>query len=167
MYIKNREAIVEELAEMLIQFDKDCNGYQTDVYLYYDEENQTAELDTFVNVGGNSWLDDDHYTIYRDKEHYESFWDWYQDSTEFADILEIPNTKLEYETRQYHEYDEDSELDWTDFKDYLKSVDEYVEKLQQAYNDYIDEIRPDYVKKANDIMERFDEECAYREAMEN
>ena len=62
--IKNREEIVDKLVDMLVQFDKDCNSYQTDVYLYYDKENQSAELDTFVNVGGNSWLNDDHYTIY-------------------------------------------------------------------------------------------------------
>ena len=158
MYIKNREAIIEELAEMLIQFDKDCNRYQTDVYLYYDEENQTAKLDTFVNVGGNSWLDDDHYTIYCDKEHYASFWNWYQDGTEFADVLEIPYTELEYETRQYHEYDEETELDWRDFRDYLESVDEYAEKLRLAYNGYIDEIRSDYVEEADDVMRRFEEE---------
>ena len=53
--IKNREEIVDKLVDMLVQFDKDCNSYQTDVYLYYDKENQTAELDTFVNVGGNSY----------------------------------------------------------------------------------------------------------------
>lgn len=161
--IKNREAIIEQLTEILMQFDKDCNQYQTDVYLYYDAENQTAELDTFVNVGGNSWLDDDHYTIYCDKEHYENFWDWYQNSAEFADVLEIPNTELEFETRQYHEYDEDTELDWSDFRDYLKSVDDYTEKLQQAYNDCIDEMQPDYAEKAEEIMKRFDEECNYYE----
>ena len=38
MTIKNREAIVEQLTAMLIQFDKDANTfYQTDVYLYYDK----------------------------------------------------------------------------------------------------------------------------------
>ena len=58
--LKNREAIVEELAEMLKKFDMQLNAYQTDVYLYYDEEKQTAELDTFINVGGRSWLNDDH-----------------------------------------------------------------------------------------------------------
>ena len=50
MKITNREEIVEQLTEMLIQFDKDARMYQTDVYLYYDSENQTAELDTFVMV---------------------------------------------------------------------------------------------------------------------
>mgnify|MGYP005907634907 CR=1 FL=1 len=41
--LKNREAIVEELAEMLKKFDMQLNAYQTDVYLYYDEEKQTAD----------------------------------------------------------------------------------------------------------------------------
>ena len=71
--IKNYDEIRENLADMLVQFDKDANtDYQTDVYLYYDEKEKTARLDTFVNVGGNSWLNDDHKTIYTDKEHYNS-----------------------------------------------------------------------------------------------
>ena len=153
--IKNREEIIDELVDMLVQFDKDCNSYQTDVYLYYDEENQTAELDTFVNVGGNSWLNDDHYTIYSDKEHFETFWNWYQDSCEFAAALEMTNTEFEYEVRHYLNIDTDIEIDWRDCRDYLKSNEQYVEILQAAYNDYIDEIRSDYVEKAYDIIERF------------
>lgn len=158
MLIKNREEIIEQLTEMLIQFDKDCNTYQTDVYLYYDKENQTAKLDTFVNVGGNSWLDDDHYIIYRDSEHYETFWNWYQDSTEFANALDLDNTELEFEVRQALDIDVDCEVDWHDCRDYLKQNDEYVETLQAIYNDYLDELRSDYIEKAELIMDRFDEE---------
>ena len=153
--IKNREEIIDKLVDMLVQFDKDCNSYQTDVYLYYDEENQTAELDTFVNVGGNSWLNDDHYTIYSDKEHFETFWNWYQDSCEFAAALEMTNTEFEYEVRHYLNIDTDIEIDWRYCRDYLKTNEQYVEILQAAYNDYIDEIRSDYVEKAEDIIERF------------
>lgn len=156
--IKNREEIIDKLVDMLVQFDKDCNSYQTDVYLYYDEENQTAKLDTFVNVGGNSWLNDDHYTIYSDKEHFETFWNWYQDSCEFADTLEMTNTELEYEVRQYCNMDQDEDVDWIDCYDYLSQNEEYVKTLQTAYNDYIDEIRSDYVEKAYDIIDRWYEE---------
>ncbi len=158
MLIKNREEIIEQLTEMLIQFDKDCNAYQTDIYLYYNKENQTAELHTFVNVGGNSWLNDDHYTIYSDPEHFETFWNWYQDSTEFADALEMTNTEFEFEVRQALDIDNDYEIDWHDCRDYLKQNDEYVEHLQSLYNDYLEEIRSDYVEKAELIMDRFDEE---------
>ena len=48
--LKNREAIVAKLAEMLKKFDLELNRYNTDVYLYYDKEKQTAELDTFINA---------------------------------------------------------------------------------------------------------------------
>lgn len=69
--IKNRNQIIQEFADMLMQFDIDMNQYQTDVYLYLAEDG-TATLEEFVNVGGNSWRDDDHYTLYTDMEHYEA-----------------------------------------------------------------------------------------------
>ena len=64
MIIKNRIEVVQQLAELLRKFDIELNQYDTDVYLYYNSESQTATLDTFVNVSGREWLDDDHYTIY-------------------------------------------------------------------------------------------------------
>lgn len=67
--LKNRAEIVAELAKMLREFDLELNPYDTDVYLYYDETKKTAELDTFVNPSGSSWLDDDHDTIYTDHEY--------------------------------------------------------------------------------------------------
>lgn len=82
--LNNHNELVNELTDMLITFDKECNQYQTDVYLYYDKENNTALLDTFVNVGGNSWLDDDHFTIYHDSQHYEDWSDYYTEISEFA-----------------------------------------------------------------------------------
>lgn len=157
--ITNREQIIEQLTEMLIQFDKNANKYQTDVYLYYDAETQTAELDTFVNVGGNSWLDDDHYTIYSDKEHYEDVFNWYQNTAEIADALDISNTELEYEVREYHGLDADDEPDYGDFVEYVKKQDNYMEILTAAYYDAIEEIRPDYIEKAENIMDEFDEWC--------
>ncbi len=157
MLIKNREKIIEQLTEMLMQFDKDGNEYQTDVYLYYDEENQTAELDTFVNVGGNSWLNDDHYTIYTDKEHYDDgVFSYYQNSCEIAEALEITNTELEYDIRQFHKLDADEEPDWYDTCKFIESNDEYMAILTQNYYDCIEEMRPEYVHRAEIIMEDFE-----------
>lgn len=159
MIIKNREQIIEQLTEMFIQFDKDRNGYQTDIYLYYDSETQTAELDTFVNVGGNSWLNDDHYTLCCDAEHYETIWDWFNNSTEIADILEYPTyTEFDYDVRQFLEMGADEEPDWDDYITFAKSNDDYMEKITAAYNEYIDEMRPDYMRTAEDILERFERE---------
>lgn len=71
MTIKNRDEIVSELAEKLMQFDCMLNHYQTDVYAYIAEDG-TVTLADFDNVGGNSWLNDDHYIMYTDREHYSS-----------------------------------------------------------------------------------------------
>ena len=51
--IKNRAEVIEQLTDMLMQYDKDLRDYQVDIYLYYDKDSQTAELDTFTSVGGN------------------------------------------------------------------------------------------------------------------
>lgn len=67
--IKNREELIEQLADMMIDLDAEGNLYQTDIYLYVDDEGN-GTLDTYQNVGGNSWLDDDHITIYSDMPHY-------------------------------------------------------------------------------------------------
>ena len=158
--ITNRGQIIEQLAEMLKQFDKDCNNYDTDVYLYYDEENQTAKLDTFVNVGGNSWLDDSHYTIYTDKQHHDDgIFSWIQNENEFADMLEIPDSQFEEEVREYLEYDKDDQLTYSDYREYIESMGAYMEKLTEAYNEAIDDMRSDYVQSAEEIMNNFDEWC--------
>jgi hypothetical protein len=161
LIIKNREEIIEQLTDLLVQFGKDCNSYQTDVYLYYNEEEQTATLDTFLNVGGNSWLDDEHYNIYSDKEHFDSMWDWYCNVEELAEYIGIPIEQLCKEVIEYLELDEDEaadyEIDYREAEQYIGTKDEYMDKLKSAYDDYIDESRADYMEQAENIMERFDE----------
>lgn len=66
-YDEVREALIESIADL----ETRKNRYQTDIYLYIDE-NGHGTIDTFANVGGNSWLNDDHITIYTDREHYET-----------------------------------------------------------------------------------------------
>lgn len=159
MNIKNREEIIEQLTKMLMQFDKDCNKYQTDVYLYYDKENQTAKLDTFVNVGGNSWLDDDHHTIYTDREHYDDgVFSYYQQSTEIAEALKMSEEEFGAKIRQYYNMDENENPDWYEICKFAKSNDEYMEKLTANYNDIIDEMRSEYAENAERIIREFEEE---------
>lgn len=171
MTIINREEIVEQLTEMLMQFDKDARMYQTDVYLYYDSENQAAKLDTFVNVGGNSWLNDNHYTIYTDKEHYDGdMWSWYQSVEELAENAEIPLDELREKVIERLELDddeaEDFELGYYEAREFFKANDEYMEKLQAAYEECIDDMRSDYADKAEEILSRFEEEQEFIEAEE-
>lgn len=165
--IKNREALVEQLTEMLMDFAKDCNQYQTDVYLYYDEETRTATLDTFINVGGNSWLDDDHYTIYRDTEHYESWSDYYCNDGDFAWGLDISNDDFEKKVIEYLDLDddekEDYQIQYIDAYNYVVSREDYMDKLIEVYKESIDENRADYVEQAERIISAWEEETEREE----
>lgn len=159
--IENIQEIEEELIELLKQFDKDLNGYDTDVYLYYDEDTNTATLDTFVNPGGNSWLDDDHYTIYTDKQHYDSFIDWYYgDLILIADILDTTVEELYDEYAVANELDEDEIEDIEDFEVilYIESVDKYYDILYNYYCQEIDNNYSDYLDTAEHILDEFNED---------
>ena len=165
MIIKNREELVNELAKMLMQFDKDCNSYQTDVYFYYNNRTQTGILDTFTNVGGNSWRDDDHMTIYTDKEHYDGALDWYTEISEFADTLGITEEQLKNEASVFHYQTEEfaDDITWHDVKIYITDKAEYYETLVDAYYDYIDDSASEYEQKAEEIFNEF---IARQEEME-
>lgn len=161
MKINNREEIIEQLAELLKQFDKDCNDYQTDVYMYVDEQGN-GTLDTFVNVGGNSWLNDDHYTIYSDKPHYEAYAGHYDNDSvrDFAELLEISVEQLEQETRDFLGFDSDDPVNSSDVFSFLTSegAEKYSEKLQANYEERVEECSPDYVETAEEIFENFESE---------
>lgn len=156
--IRNRDEIIEQLTELLMTFDKECNQYQTDVYLYFDRDTNTATLDTFVNVGGNSWLNDDHYTIYRDREHYEDWSDYYTETSDFAWGLDMSVEDFNKEVLDFLDLDDDERADYKieyyDSYNYILSRKDYKAKLIAVYEDYIDEQRPDYAEQAEEIFER-------------
>lgn len=68
--LTNEDEIREELTDMIMELDKARRQHHTDIYLYIDEEGK-GKLHEFENPGGNSWIDDDHYTLYTDKPHYD------------------------------------------------------------------------------------------------
>lgn len=159
--IKNHDEIIKQLTQILITFAKDSNPYQTDVYLYYNTETQTARLDTFVNVGGNSWLDDDHYTIYRDTEHFDKWYDYFETS-ELAYCLDIRQTDFENEVKEFLELDEedkqDYKINYSDALNYILSREDYTDKLTNIYKQYIDEMQPEYVQQAENIINEWEQE---------
>lgn len=68
MIIKNHDQVVERLTQIIVNFQKRLNGFQTDVYGYLNKDG-TIRLETFINVGGNSWKNDGHILVYSDYEH--------------------------------------------------------------------------------------------------
>lgn len=156
--IKNRDAILDELTEMLKNFDMEMNKYQTDVYLYYDEEDRTAELDTFVNVSENSWLNDDHYTIYTDRMHTDNFFDFYSSVDEIAEAVGLTKEQLIEQAALYHDYTID-DVDTYDVCRYIESDDNLMDTFLSSRAAALDDRMDDYRDHANDILSEWGEEA--------
>ena len=169
--LKNSDDIYEEFVEMLKQFDKDKNSYQTDVYLYVDD-NMTGTLDTFINVGGNSWLNDDHYVLYRDKEHYDDWSDFFQTEADIAEALGLTEKGLILRTLSYMKKecgDNDLDIDDVTYEEIRRYITDtgLVDKLIEAENEYIYDNISDYYDKADEVIRYFnemqDENKSYKE----
>ena len=149
--ITNQEQIINELADFLFMFDVNLNEYQTDVYLYIDD-NGVGSLNLFCNVGGNSWIDDDHYTLYSDKQHFETPFDSYT-KEELVDAIEYPYPVIEQMIMQKTGLDAD-ELCWQDFVDLISDDDDLYTRFMVAYKGYLrDEV--DYFENARIIFDDF------------
>lgn len=166
--IKNREELIKQLTEMLMEFAKDCNQYQTDVYLFYVKETQTAKLDTYPDCSYPDNVDDDNvYIIYSDKQHYENWSDYYTETADFAWGLDMSNDDFEKQVIEYLDLDEDDkedyQIEYIDALNYVKSREDYMDKLIEAYNESIDELRTDYAEQAEQIISEWEEETEREE----
>ena len=138
--IKNYDEIEKELVDMLIQFVKDGNSYQTDVYLYYDSDEETAELSLFQNVGGRSWLEDDHILIYRDKPHFDNSMTlrgMYYAEYDIAEALDMTEDELEEYIAKKNGIDVE-DVDTDNIWDYVEDDDEMYEKIVEEYDSIIE-----------------------------
>lgn len=164
--ITNWTDLVAELADRMMQADIDCNRYQTDIYMYLNKDG-SARISDFVNVGGNSWLDDDHITVWIDHEHTEDYLDWYTSVTEIADMLDLTNRQVkEIVYTDTHMEDaglEISDVDYADIVQYIKAgktmtADEWSDCLFDAYAENIRELYPEYLQRAQwELAQKFDE----------
>lgn len=153
--LKNRAEIVAELAKMLREFDLALNRYNTDVYLYYDKAEKTAELDTFINPSGSSWLDDDHDTIYTDYEHHTTYFDGFDNLGELADAVGIQKEELIKKTAKYADIDVE-DVDYHEVARFIKSDDNLMEKLHEAYKTCLDELEDNYDERADYIISEWE-----------
>lgn len=147
--LKNYDEVRETLIETIADLETRKNRYQTDIYLYIDE-NGHGTIDTFANVGGNSWLNDDHIKIYTDREHCETklddlqngdgrgAWNWLIDELENTYNL----TGIKEKIYNFCCDDDEEEPSFKSFDD-LEPYD--IEKtLYALYCDEIDSYYRDY-----------------------
>lgn len=133
MEIRNRESVFNELYDLIIGFECDMNQYQTDVYAYVDSDGNVT-LDTFVNVGGNSWLNDDHITIYTDKQHYEDAFSYCESEDDLAYFCEMSVDelkKLAFEANKEC-YDSIEEVTYADIVDVIKDSEQLLDTFNES-----------------------------------
>lgn len=146
--IKNSEQIVAELAALLKTFDLELRSYQTDVYIYLHDDG-TASLSEFVNVGGNSWLDDDHRVLYTDREHFDDRFDTF---TTIEDLCYAAGVTPAFVAKVLDV--EPDELEWIDVRDYIKRNPVLENRLDESYSDIVE--YNEYMNIAHTIVYAFE-----------
>lgn len=146
----NREEVIDKIAEILADHEFSAPNYQVDIYLYVDNAGK-GEVDTFVNVGGNSWLDDDHYTVDSMTQYnggYEPIRDYYRDGgvEALAWAVDVEEATL---------VDEAGSSDYSEVYDYILGNENYKDKLKDDYlSDSCFEV---FSEEAESIIEQWEE----------
>ena len=172
--LKNHDELVNKLHAKLIESAIDCDP-KTGIYLVYDEENQTAEIDTIIETGANYCLDDNYFFVGSDGEDYRYEWLYYWEQIyEFAEALDISEEQLiqeaiEYDD-EYEDYDDfmfDSYPNrWHHVRNYIIDNGNYMEKLKEVYaTDIKENFDSNYRKQAEELIS--DGEMMIFKAMKN
>lgn len=152
--ITNIAEVMDKAREIITEAVKSCDTYQTDIYLYVDEDG-TATVEDFYNVGGSSWLDDDHITLCK----IPGNMDWYDmgygdfNINQFADVLNSDIDTLVKETIQYMDEEEDYKPSDAEVEEYIRGNDEYMDTLKNNYDEYVaPEFAQSFVDEAESII---------------
>lgn len=150
-YIENTEEIQQRLTEMLMEDAKEMCGYQRDIYMYIDD-NGLASLEWFVNVGGNSWIDDDHILLHVCRQHYEGIEDSIYGTQMLAEIIGMSEDELTDHASEDLEIGRED----VDYDDCFRwAFSHYGDQIREWYEGCIDDAAPDYADLADEILRGF------------
>lgn len=153
MKLNNYEELVEDLASILMEIDKDLPSSQIDVYLYV--EDGKGELDQFINAGGNSWRDDNHYTLCKVDRTTATMFDAFETKRELAEVAgyddfgDFINDVAEYADCY------PTEVSKADCIRFIEDNNALFYTLTVEYKDRIDKAKSDYTEQAVQIIDRF------------
>lgn len=150
--LTNREEVIDEIADNIRRLDIEHNHYEVDLYLYMDETGR-GTIAEFPNPGGNSWLADDHYLVYRQKQYCDNLADLYESADELCDRLNLDKREIAKEIAEYHGWS----IDCVEDDDIRRWIWDY----------YADEIRADYSYWRDDSWDTERAQAALEEAEEN
>lgn len=133
---KNRLDIEYELKKILIDLYTAQYNHQIDVYAYVD--NGTVVFDTFDNPGGNSWLEDEHFTIYSVQgDMISKFPDFLEFEIEdYANLLEMTKEELVELVAEKSEIDTE-DVDEYDCEKVICDNEELSKKYDKGYEEFL------------------------------
>lgn len=162
--IKNMNEVLEIIVDMMMTHDKQHTSYQQDIYLYFHDDG-TAAVELFVNVGGNSWLNDNHYTVMRLMPTNTTWTDYYQCIDDIANGLGCDKQTLKERAAAWlcetgWQYDVD-DIDYSDIYDFIKAHPMLLDTLEDGVAEQIEEQRSEYAERAqmalDAVLEEIDE----------
>lgn len=153
----DRSKLISDVQYWKMQQDKECIDYQVDLYMYLNPDGSYL-LDTFENVGGNSWLEDDHITLCS----HTSECDMWDDIEDIADLAEIIDEPLEYVIEEVSAWaDCDPEdVSLIDAIAWCKGIEneDWCDRVYEAWCDSINECAREYYYWAKEtVNEKLDD----------
>ena len=156
MKISNRDELVHNLANLIAENESLLLPYQIDIYAYLDKETGIVTLDEFTNVGGNSWLDDDHYTIYVVNQSCDKPSEFFERASDMADVIGMDIDALRAATAEDIDCDID-DLDDADVKYYIEQ--HYDDEITQSFRAwYMKEFADQFREKAEEAVAEYESE---------
>lgn len=154
MKFKNLDQMIEELAELIYNFDLQRNDFISLVYVYIDD-NRKGAIRTEAAGCVDEKNEGEKYLLHTDEAHntpmlYDILMDFGNDVCRMADkVLGLSEADLIYETRDYMSmiYGKASS-DWDSMVEYIESSECYQTKLENYYRRYF----PAYLERAEDCI---------------
>lgn len=158
MELKNYDELIPQIARMMLDHDKDHTSYQEDIYLYVDSDGN-GSLELFQNVGGNSWLDDDHYTVCSLPERYTDWTDTFQDIDSVADALgwtveTLRERAAAWVSEKFYTCDS-ADVDFHVVNEFINAHAPLLDKMYEADVQQFEDAFFDYVNAATEILDGF------------
>lgn len=164
--LKNRQEVLEAIVGMLMDHDIKHVGFQEDIYLYITDDG-IGTVETFQNVGGCSWLNDDHITVYQMSELHTDWTYYVPEISDIANVLEWSVNTLRERTAAWisetRGYITAEDVGYQDIRDFIESHQPLMDQIIESETDYIrTDCYDDYMASADQYLDAaLDDEGVY------
>lgn len=153
--LTNRDEVIEKILQLWHDHEKGRVPFQEDIYLYIDEAGH-GTVTTYTNIGGNSWLDDDHITVMRLGESQATMEEALEGYNSIGEVLGVPDAQLIQKVRDYRGWSDDEDVSRGDIIDYIIDLVPgdctYVHKIWAAWDDWFEGAWADAADYTEDMV---------------